>query len=195
VIECTQQDTLIDYLYGKCTPVERNKFEEHLLTCPTCADNLESTALLQGALDTWTPETLSQSTAYKSAPANEPAQLPSLIETRPQRWWQNTLQPSFALAATLVVVVGGIMWQGNTEESNQQTELSEPLISQDNLVAPTEPISVRPSGLRTSVPPQRLLSLSRRPTRTQRVRRALVEHIRNQPGRYAERQSASQRTH
>ena len=116
--KCDQQDTLFDYSYGHCTPAERAKFEEHLLTCASCANDLESNALLQGALDTWTPVDLPVEETRRE-------EVTSPLHWSRPRWWQSSLQP-LAVAATLVVIIGGLIgrqsnwWQTEPDEIDQQ---------------------------------------------------------------------------
>jgi hypothetical protein len=55
VSECPQQETLITYAYGECSTAERTRFESHLYRCVTCANEIESIALIQAALDEVSP--------------------------------------------------------------------------------------------------------------------------------------------
>jgi len=53
---CTERNTLITYAYGECSDEEQTRFEAHLTHCVICATELESIALLQGAIDHMEPD-------------------------------------------------------------------------------------------------------------------------------------------
>jgi anti-sigma factor RsiW len=42
---------LITYAFGECSDEEQTRFEAHLTHCVICATELESIALIQGAID------------------------------------------------------------------------------------------------------------------------------------------------
>ena len=49
--DCPQQETLLAYLADTCSPEDRARFQTHLTTCTTCAEDFEAFAAVQTAMD------------------------------------------------------------------------------------------------------------------------------------------------
>ena len=124
--ECEQKEVLAAYVYGECSSEEQQRFEAHLQTCASCANEVEVFALLQGALDKAKDEPVAVDVREAASEERSPGRMPlgtaawlgspavALAKEagkQSSRWWKSRLQPAwqFAWAAAFVILVAGIV--------------------------------------------------------------------------------------
>jgi hypothetical protein len=65
---CTQQDALIDFLYGELSEVEAQAFQRHLKECSACGNELANFSNVRQSVTAWRNESLGLSTAGSRVP-------------------------------------------------------------------------------------------------------------------------------
>jgi hypothetical protein len=84
------------YLLGDMTPAEMEQFEEHLFTCPECAEAVKSGAAF---VDN------TRAVLGEVAPRAETESPRQTVQWKPTPWWKRFLTPAFVPALATVVLL------------------------------------------------------------------------------------------
>ena len=108
--QCGDQAALVGYLYDDCEPLEREAIAAHVISCPTCAEELAMLAATRRQLASWTPPDarLGFRITAAAADSNVVAMRPADDRGAPGAWWRQPLPAWAQLAAAAVIFAAGL---------------------------------------------------------------------------------------
>jgi hypothetical protein len=118
--QCGDGATLVAYLYGECTPAEREATAAHAAACPRCAAELEGLGLARRRLDAWRPPEARLGFQVTAADADTVVDARAAFGARGNGlrgmetpapapgWWRRPLPAWGQAAAALLVFAAGL---------------------------------------------------------------------------------------
>lgn len=112
-------DYLADYILGELTPQETRGVETHLATCETCRAEVRTLRETLVNLAETVPPVTPPATAWSAIQTRLTAEASEnrVPSPKPRRTWQ-----PFALAASLLIALGGLFWGFQERQNYQQTQ-------------------------------------------------------------------------
>lgn len=106
--QCGDVEALVTYLYGECDAQERGLIETHLVTCPGCAEEVETLHGTRTLLATWAPPAADLGFQITRVADPQAGEVSSSSVLRPARWWSKPLPAWAQVAAAAAIFAAGV---------------------------------------------------------------------------------------